>query len=195
MATHPIFEECCAKEIDQRRATHLPFYRDGYLYATDGRVCVRMRQDGEDTSGSPNTSTIGWPDDEHKYGREAVALPQVSIPERVICPECKGKKVATCSECNGAGELECPECEHVGLCRDCAGTGKTECDECDAHGKARQTSVETIKLASGYGLADHYVALLNKHGAEAYLPVKLGRNPTYFTVAGGIEGLLMPRTL
>lgn len=197
MTTHPMFEECCLKEEDQRWCRHAPFYRDGYLCATDGRVCIRMRQEGENTPDTPPVcdSKVGWPDEKHQYESTPVILPKVSIPERTTCPDCKGNKVSQCYGCHGRGEQECPECEKLGICRDCDGTGKNECEECDADGKARATPVETIQLAKGYGLADNYIDLLNRHGAAAYLPVELKGKPTYFTVAGGIEGLVMPRSL
>lgn len=195
MATHPMFEECCLKEEDHRWSRHLPFHQNGHLCATDGRICVRMREAGEDTLQSPPVSKASWPNDEHQYDSTPTVLPTVSIPERTTCRICKGQRVAECGECWGKGERECPECEHYGACGECDGTGKIECDDCDADGKSRGTPIETIEVATGYGLADHYIDVLHRHGAVAYLPVGLGNKPTYFTVAGGIEGLVMPRSL
>jgi hypothetical protein len=95
-------------------------------------------------------------------------------------------------------------------CPDCEGTGRWplhekadgpgfECEECDGAGTVR--NLARVPLAKGFDLSACYAAIVYGHGGVAYLPLVFAAYrtdygqadlpPVYFTMAGGVEGLLM----
>lgn len=193
---HPIFAECCAEEpttysIDE------PFQVDGYLCATDRRIVVRMKHAGRDTPKGPSLSGLPWCGEIGKYDCDPTALPEVSYAGFTTCAECKGTKKVKCSVCKGSakGECECPDCGANHECGECDGIGKVPCGNCNDDGKAWAT-VAAVDVHDGYGLGDRYIDLLRRHHAKVYLPVSRNRDaPVYFTIAGGIEGLVVHMAL
>ena len=63
MELHPIFAECCeTNELHARYpVTRQPFYRGGYVYATNGRIVVRRRHQHKPTPMVPDVGSLPWP--------------------------------------------------------------------------------------------------------------------------------------
>jgi hypothetical protein len=196
---HPIFARCVDPEA-VRFDLSRPFVVEEYVYATNGRIAVRM------------PVPAGWaiPDPERvprsvadmfRHGRwreEPTQFP----PVEGTCKICEGSKVQgeiVCPYCRAEspGPYEagfCGECWQLegklpaGPCYECGGTGLH-----DHHGR--------IEVVPGYYLARDYVALLHEFEMTTYLPVefyeKVGRDDvgqtTRFT-QGDVTGILMAMT-
>ena len=194
---HPIFDDCMADE-DSYYGLNCLQVKDGWQYASDGRIAVRERCNDPDTI---NKKTIDW---NHAfvggtYRNEPTLIPSTNYDlEPSTCNKCNGKSVHSteCPDCEGYGTIECIECEHERECEKCDATGKIgACSECDNKGIKLAAPV-TIQLEDSYGIADRYLALLAKYNANLYLPVSLNdRTSAKFTIGKSIEGRVMPRYL
>ena len=87
-----------------------PWYQDGYIYATDARICVRVPLDGlaplsEKGRKVPvSASDLDWPRTEkgwRPWPRKRWVKPSFGTSH--ICPVCDGKG-QQCDHCNGVGE-------------------------------------------------------------------------------------------
>lgn len=169
----PIFAECVAEE-STRYGIDRPWVRDGVVYATDGRVCVRMRIAGEDAGSGPDTSGLCWASD--VYEDNATPLPDIGgMPGPVPCSTCVGDGHYTCTECES--DVECPRCD---------GTG-----EIDGYEPERITLEHASQSAC---LLNTYIWKLQRGRVQAvYLrkqPPSDERHSVRFVV-GNVEGLLM----
>lgn len=79
-----IFYEACAFE-NSRYAMDAPYRRDGFIYATDGRMCVRMADDGDwDVPVVPlgsSTPDAAYLFDATRYEKDPVAIPVLPPPK------------------------------------------------------------------------------------------------------------------
>lgn len=182
---HPIFH-ACVDEGGGIFSTDKIAVRDGWRFASDGRVIVRQRTDEPNTDWkSPDQEQAPW--GREKYADIAIAIPDLGEQPMIACCECKGKwRGKTCSRCGGRG--------HRGraCCQFCAGHGKwADCRFCDA-GK---TAAPAVSIDLGpVALSDLYIRLIFPWVKEVFPSKKNSTTcPVYFMV-GEIEGLLMPRT-
>lgn len=112
-----------------------PWTKDGYHYATNGRVAIRIpAMDGfehPDIDGTrPNVESV--------LTCHATALSWVPVDSfenhmgvDVNCSDCEGfgKALADYKECHGDGEIECCECNQMRDCPECDGAGTNPGDE------------------------------------------------------------------
>lgn len=128
----------CGKEKSFNYRIKEPAVYGGYLYATDGRILIRMPCDG------PNT-----PDDQEKkfpdmsgFFKEFPAVEEIIAKDdtKADCSECggDGKTSVDCVECRGTGDVFCPTCEGEMNCKACGGNGfmagSSVCPACNGEG-------------------------------------------------------------
>ncbi len=175
MSLHPIFNECC----DPKSPYDIkePFRIREYVYATDGRICVRVRLD-DPSIGTPlripPANILDWT----PPTSEELSLPEVS----------------------GSGLLECGICKGIGrvtLYSDYEITpgGTEECWECEGAGYQRDLTQEPVGTAF---FARRYISLLRSHGVTKIRIKTLSSTstPSVHTPGGyfsgeGFEGLLV----
>ena len=97
--------------------------------------------------------------------------------------------VINCKKCHGKVSWVCGECRQNVFCSTCNHTYRYEKTPIDL----RDEDQIVEQVVSDYYLDKKYLRLLHKYDAKVFLPIKLLTLPSYFTVDGGIEGLLMPR--
>jgi hypothetical protein len=175
-----IFRECVAPYTVRYDLTR-PWVAGDHVYATDGRILVRVPVAGL----APGTLGPLWNAaamfDRHP-GRYA---------EPIVLPEPGGPESTPCAICKGGGQLEC---DARGAYGPGAGPLAFECPVCD--GSGRVINWESTPVADGYALSARFVHLLRRHGAAVHLPLAPDGStpsdvPAYF-VAGPVEGLVMP---
>lgn len=157
----------CCKPHECRRNIETPWNADGFTFATNGRLIVRVAQQEV-----PEILDVTRPDWQKTFnGEHDRALDWVKIdtseyaPKQEQCEICKGtgKGPFVCDECKGEGEIECYSCRHTNTCDDCDGKGKwgdadTQCEECGGKGEFEKRT----PMPSPCGPVDaRFVALLN----------------------------------
>ena len=152
----------------KRYAMDKPFVIDGWEYATDGRICVRIPADGE-----PNAL-------EPKDGKKRPTKPWeifAEVPADAVWR--KWPKVSKCVNCNGTGNVDgCAGCK----CGRCPGDADSGCT-CRNPGtfERRFGKVE---------LSRHYAALVATLPNVRYVPQPNSDAPLAFCFDGG-EGRVM----
>jgi hypothetical protein len=110
-------QQFCAVDDDWRPHLNKPFRFKGYVYATDGRMIVRVADDET----YPACDKI----DPIKVVSPAEHADYINAP-KVELPAMEAAKRIECRDCNGRGyEHDCPDCECE--CEACGGQGY--CDE------------------------------------------------------------------
>jgi len=149
-----------------------PFVIDGWKYATNGRVCVRV------LANEPNTDL--------SFEQLHVGIPNIFVPADCSTP---WPEVELCDSCSGRGRIPCE-------CQKCFGSGTHECDCGDEHdcphceGSGRSTDDCQCRRAivpfGNVRLSKHYAHLIGT------LPQPIGyavvNDIVHFTFAGG-EGI------
>jgi hypothetical protein len=131
-----IFFECCTRMIDKYDVSR-PFYRDGWLYATNGRILVRSRIDPQDVGDLNTGRKLPNP-------MRIIESTEGLVGQPVPLPE--ADEFEPCSLCDGLDNFRCP---------DCHGEGRVLAE----HGVPIHDDPE-IRLAA------HYVAMLRRHGVS-----------------------------
>jgi hypothetical protein len=142
-----------------------PWSRDGFTYATNGHVMVRVpvMADVQNNEG-PNAEYVF---------KQALPMPDTWVP----IPDVKPSDIK-CDECGGQGRKF----------RDVDGiTWERECDGCNGSGKIHP--VETHEI-NGVKFQVKYLFLLHQLPNCEISPVD-NKTPAWFKFDGG-EGLLMP---
>jgi len=134
-------QDFCSTD-DCRESIMTPFVRDGWKYATDGRIMVRIKTDEPDDSGQP-----------HKRPNAAKLFEgfDVSKLEAFNLPELKGVENQTCRYCSGNGVQTC-SLGHDHDCDECDTTGLTEKWPEQDIGKARFSERFLVKIKNLPGL-------------------------------------------
>jgi hypothetical protein len=201
----PIFRDCVNPEA-LRYSLGLPFVRGDWVYATDGRILVRVRSTPEVAALLP-LGDRRVPEVEFYFDAAPAYAPEpvtFAVDEPEKCGECDGKgrlPARRCNECGGSGETicsccgqdrNCPDCDgkgriHAGPCHDCKGTGYDFDETSYSH---------AVTFANGTKLGQRYAWLLNQHKAEVFLPVRpktsVVIDPVRFTALGDVVGFVMP---
>jgi hypothetical protein len=195
----PIFARCIEREnprIDR------PFISGAFIYATNGRMAVRMPvPEGGWEFPPPAKAPRGIESVFYTLSRsEPTPLPEVSSDP---CKSCRGAMFLDherkCDECRGIGRdnfprCECPHCEGFHECRGCEGSGKLPgqpCGECRETGMG-ESPQEAVAIVPGYYLARVYVALLRAFEATLYLPTYLRDDAASRFMIGEVEGVILP---
>jgi hypothetical protein len=124
-----------------------PFVADGWLYACDGRIAIRLPAPGEPDSVADNDRKFPGKTMTEIFNRLSAIdawapWPAAAYVERVAqCDSCEGwgrVEREECSSCHGSGEVECTRCYHTAECDDCLGKGVRggkRCTECAGQGE------------------------------------------------------------
>lgn len=160
---------------DERPVLEQPWTRDGYTYATNGRILLRVPavEGIEYNPAAPNIGppTFMW---EHETTpdewQDAPEVKPQSTPcekcggkGRVkVCPKCKNLRTVfcVCSECYNEHETPCPVCTAgdtiqawltpENVCMICQGTGSID-------------KITSFKLKNGALASDKYLGMLSAH--------------------------------
>jgi hypothetical protein len=172
-----------------------PHVIDGWRYFTDGRVCVRVRDES-----APNTTDGSFPPSDKIFPTKTLTDWQPWPTDSFIeaegdCLVCEGRGrvgTTTCATCKGNQEVVCEACGHEHECDDCNGLGYgggTTCRSC--RGKQRVTRPVRQTIA-GVSFNYEYVAKILSLPNPQYSrsSVRPGK-ALAFRFDGG-EGVLMP---
>jgi hypothetical protein len=165
------FKNFCSDEFESggRYDTGEPFVRDGFEYATDSRIIVRVKTDKPDTDSSRHV-----PEKPHKVFEGAVVNLKTWIPLDIAL------KIEECKDCHGTGiELRGLE----------VGDVAEECVTCD--GRKTVDLTPSIKV-DGALFGPKYLQKIQSLHNVRYCVVG-GLKAMQFVFDGG-EGRLMPRT-
>lgn len=117
-----------------------PWTRDGFTWATDGRVMIRVpaMDDVPENKSAPDTKTI-WIFDK-STDPDFRELPQIPLNQELECPMCEGE--------NPSGKFQCKSCgcKEV-VCEKCGGTGRTTSSISVPLGNRLANNLYLIKLA------------------------------------------------
>ena len=187
----------CADE-DGRYRISKPWVKDGWRYATDGRVAVRLPAEGEPDEPQPEGPGTRLPDasdwfgEQYEFKADLCTEPFPPHDGRTIKQTCDNEAhMKDCQECNGTGTCWCPKCEHPHDCPKCHGEGvdrrsQTRCPECNSFGYGNHPAPQVIAGKRIQGTIAVRIAELP--GARYYSDGHAGR-PLHFVAAGGLEGV------
>jgi hypothetical protein len=192
----PIFRDCVSDYTGRKYCLEYPQQVGDHVYATDGRILVRMLSTPRIAEALPSivlpkpfpesVATMIGP--REKWHAEPTALPSLDHLKR--CVACEGAAYLPDHPCSCAtyddGEAPCHGKGIIpaGPCWDCDGTGI---------GEAR---AQFIPLRDDVRLSAYFLWVLRKHGVTLFLPVAINTHsettPAYFTL-GAVEGVVMPK--
>lgn len=174
-----------------------PWTADGYTYATDGVIAVRVPAiDGvPNNNEAPDMQRLLW---DHGTISDWRDLPEYDITAARPCKQCKGSgKSRVCYECDGDGELEldsghnlydveCATCHGDGVLPAIDDNGKP-CARCDGTGKDLVTPVPWGEGAISMKMLQRIGNLPGAKMSQAG-----GGTQTFRFKFDGGEGLVMP---
>lgn len=197
----PIFAECVDPE-STRYCLSAPFLQDGFLYATDGRVAVRMPWPGEWThqaeGRAPKMADVFR--DVSEFRPDPIAMGEVVVAFEP-CKECRGEKVLPerkCPECRGSGRVDCdcncPHCDYNERCDECNGSGRLKggdrCPTCEGWGIDEPSG--PVEVDPGFYMSRDVASMLNRFGASVFPHVARPDRDVFRLVIGDVEGVAMP---
>src|SRR5215471_16692081 len=71
----------------------------------------------------------------------ASCLDNRAMPNRFLCPRCRGQRSISCNRCGGSGKWLIAGIT-IGKCKECDGTGRHRCDVCGGIGEIEADSSE-----------------------------------------------------
>lgn len=103
-------QQFCAVDDEWRPYLNKPFRSKGHVYATDGRLLIRVADD----ESFPACDKV----DPTSFLKQAEQASYITAP-KVELPAVEAAKHVHCPDCNGRGhEHDCPDCEcECGACR------------------------------------------------------------------------------
>ena len=139
-------KKLCAEDF--RIDLALPFKKGEYIYASNGKYCIRIKETPEfttDVVSKVDISVLGW-EMIDKVKNWILLMPIVQDEAFKNCRKCNGTgRAKICGKCSGEGEVECeygfnhecPRCNGEGVCDNgkaescewCGGTGKVHDEE------------------------------------------------------------------
>jgi len=121
-----------------------PWTTNGFTYASDGWLCVRVPALPEVTrTDGPNAARV-FKDVDRLSEEGAIPLASIAIPDPIPCSRCDGGRIKEfpCKECDGTGtvtyhgqhyrrdwDIDCPACE---------GSPTSQCPDCDGLGVSKE---------------------------------------------------------
>lgn len=124
----------CSRRNRGRYDLRLPYCLEDYTYATDARVCVRVRPESADvalhTGPVPPFGGLSWDHDRLRGWRPLPSLPAL-LADDSNCPACDGMGypgacAQDCERCAGTGVVWVGsnwDLSEARTCRECQGTG------------------------------------------------------------------------
>lgn len=175
---------------DEREYLEKPFLQDGYVYATNGRIAVRVKHEGLTNARvqtRPNMAEIF-----KSFVNEGFEPVTFTLPDCEICHNKRTVIDTKCYTCDGFGRIEhdcdCQYCtKDREFCDDCKGTGKVDPEEClcecSEHGKSVSLGFCSVRVDVAQLLHDiPGLTLARKQG----VPI------VSFRGSNGMEGIFMP---
>ncbi len=177
----------CAKEKTNFRLGE-PFRIDGYLYATNGHILIRVKSEGTNTvrAGIPDVRGLVKP-------RPVGAMKAVGkIEGTASCSQCDGLGMigpaGECDECHGRGDELCGCCDNYTVCKKCDGSGKLDgaekCGRCNGTGDIQVEHVD-IGVEDGAIRHDVFDLLNSLPGLRIQKKIKDKSQYVYFSFDGG----------
>ncbi len=184
----PIFAEFCTTEL--YRYTK-PFSEDGFAYATNGRILVRMPFAGTLESQDPPKAAQLF----RAWSGSGTPIEPVFTETEGVCVSCNGAKVVSdCEICYGDGEVFSETQQNYFPCGTCQGCGSiadengNKCGHCQGFG----LDAKGVTLGAT-NINRNYVALLQSHGKPLFYLNDTPKLAIRFVLVGtDIEGLVMP---
>lgn len=183
---------------DIRSYMHKPMRHDGYLYATNGHIAVRIEDDPaiEAEPMPANLQNVLQNMSTDTTERAWRPVPQVNGADAKPCAYCDGTgRAVQCPDCDGDGEFE--HGDHMYECKSCDASGWVASPSKDVVGKCLDccgsgvNSKETVEF-DGVHIAARYIYLIGAEipGAE----IGISKDPTGIQLfrAPGIVGCVMP---
>lgn len=184
---------------DPRPYMHKPMRHDGYLYATNGHIAVRIEDD-------PAIEAEPMPANLQNSVLQKMATDTTDRTWRPV-PQVNGAATKPCAYCDGTGRVvECPDCDgdgefehgdHTYECKACDASGwvaspikgaGAKCHDCHGSGMSWQETVEF----DGVHIAARYIYLIGTEipGAE----IGISKDPLGVQIirAPGVVGCVMP---
>jgi hypothetical protein len=191
----PIFRECVDPEPDRRYVLSRPWRAGPFVYATDGRIAVRMAAGPDCPVPGPAGRVPAKINDVFAGPFAAEPTPLPDVPDgRRPCRDCRGKgrlPARACTGCRGTGLCYRCECEAAHDCGRCGGAGKLEeckCLECGGRGYV--VEIEPVRIANHYCISNEYIGILKRHGVSVvWLPARWDQAARF--TAGEVEGVVM----
>jgi len=156
-------------KINQRISE--PWTRDGFTFATNGHVLIRLPAIEEIAVKSDAVDAMKVIQ-ETPEPKEWFPIPDVAPP--------KEPKEEICDECDGKGETECRTCYQIAECPECEGTGKIIPD----------IIIAPIEI-SGILFSSLYLHQIKTHFPDAEIGPNEYPKAARLRFAGG-NGLLIP---
>ena len=178
MITEELMKKFCAQEDSAGRYTFKDtFVQDGWVYATDARISVRIKAP-KGAKDSPESQDVKYPKDIKRIFARNVSKNGLPFPTDAI----EYKKL-DCDVCAGNGTHECGHtmCGHEHVCGVCLGTGISEFFEPEKF------------TFNGYCIGGKYLHLISQLPNAKYLGATAPLGPLHFVFDGG-EGVVSQRT-
>lgn len=167
-----------------------PICQDGYVYATNGVIAARVKQDGLEAfqKSKPDFGEV------FKQFKGPFKPASITVPDCEICKNERVVMVDSCEWCKGSGivshDCDCEYCDrHNDRCDKCNGKGKVEPEEqpceCCSSEKAIDFDGYRIGVATAQLLSVLPGLQVSSHRGVSLTPIS-------FTSSNGIEGLFMP---
>lgn len=183
---------------DPRHYLHKPMRHDGFLYATNGHVAVRIEDDRTiDAGPMPENLQATIPkllsDNEERTWRH---IPQIDHSSLRACPFCKGSGCADeCPACDGEGEFEhwddwydCKRCDGGGQVAAQQDDAAAVCGRCNGSGLDCNQSIEI----DGPIIAVKYILLIAAEAPGAEIGISKNTLGVQLFRAPGVIGCVMP---
>lgn len=186
---------------DPRSYIQKPFYANGYLYATNGHIAVRVDNNPEIES---ITAPSNLAETINKYINSAqmdslidVCTLQIPLLEKCQCQTQQQEKEVDCEDCDGKGYFYYGENNHIYQCQECCSTGKILvkiylCPYCD------DTGYKKDSVQVGHSLInDRYMRMITQLSQSKITTIPDKNKTTHngckahvFTFVGG-SGVVM----
>jgi hypothetical protein len=180
----PIFRKCTTDDANKKYDLTLPFVIGDFVYATDGRIGVRMKATprimiatGEARNGTKFPASIV------EMFAEPFASEGTVIPDLSTLPNCL--------ECKGSGQVQGLYCENCGDFMPHPAV-TSECQSCYGSG-IKDGGNDGLILADHVEIAYRFLKMIQDAGGVIHLPLN-GDNKyrTFFRCPDGVEGIVMP---
>lgn len=168
-----IFRESVSEDVGGRFRTERPFVIDGFVYATDGRIAVRVPVQ------TVPSIMPEWSDEDRKLPRDITGIFEKAI---------KGTGPPSALPDGIAGTVSCKLCKRAGTV-ECEFGYEHPCSSCDGKGESEDHNPASIGPRK---FSRFYLALLYKHGVTTIRLPSSQEKPGVFNAEPSVEGLLMP---
>lgn len=193
MSTADILSKFVARNDDPRDFLRKPIIRDGFIYATNGHVVIRIKEcQGIEAVESDQPKNMHVIFDENVTTSFRLEFPVLPPPD--TCRPCQGSGQSyRCLSCNGQGVFEhyghdydCLTCDGTGQVKRGKETDKIDCWFCDGTGHQQQRVIVDDKHFDR-----RYLAKLKDLPGIRFSSGITQDSPAYFVFDDG-DGLLMP---